>query len=78
MNNYTCVCKVLLLCSVMSAVPVPSKNCLERSDNITYSSVLNGCVTEHRQAVTHSACAELSVEMDQLGKIFIVSTKYRD
>ena len=36
-----CVCKkVLLLCSVMSAVPVPSKNCLEKLDDFRHSGVL--------------------------------------
>jgi hypothetical protein len=41
-----CVClgerKLHLLCSVMSAVPVPSKNSLEMIDDIMYSGVLCG------------------------------------
>jgi hypothetical protein len=39
-----CVCagerKMLLLCSVMSADPVPSKKCLERLDDFRYSGVV--------------------------------------
>jgi hypothetical protein len=35
-----------------------------------------GCINEHKQAVPHSVCAERSVELDQLGKMFIFSTIY--
>jgi len=34
--------KVLLLCSVMSAVPVPSKNSLENLDDFRYNGLLGG------------------------------------
>ena len=52
--SYMCVCeqgerKGLLLCSVMTAVTVPSKTCLDRAV------CCEGCITEHKQAVPHSA-----------------------
>ena len=52
-----CVCvrvgegKVLLLCSVMSAIPVPSKNFLESLDDLGTVACCEGCITEHKQAV---------------------------
>jgi len=55
-----CVCvfvgegKVLLLCSVMSAIPVPSKNFLESSDDLGTVVWCEGCIPEHKQAVPHS------------------------
>jgi hypothetical protein len=43
-HSYMCVCageiKVLLLRSVMSAVPVPSKNSLKKVEDFSYSGLL--------------------------------------
>jgi len=77
-----CVCagerKVLLLCSVMSAVPLTSKNCLEYQTILGTVLCCEGCVTEHKQAVPHSVCAERYLELGVQGKIFLFSTKYRE
>ena len=40
--------KVLMLCSVMSAVPGLSKKCLEMLDNFSYSFEVWGCKTDHK------------------------------
>jgi hypothetical protein len=57
---------VLLLCSVTSAVPVPSENSLGAAV------CCEGCITEYKQAVPHSVCAERFLELYQLVNIFIV------
>ena len=46
--------KVLLLCSVMSAIPVPSKNFLESLGDLGTVACCEGCISEHKQAVPHS------------------------
>jgi hypothetical protein len=45
---------VLLLCSVMSAIPVPWKNFLESLDDLGTVACCEGCISEHKQAVPHS------------------------
>ena len=79
---FLCVCagerKVLLLCSVMSAVTFTSKNCLECQTILGTDLCCEGCVTEHKQAVPHTVCVERYLELDVLGKIFLFSTIYRE
>ena len=70
--NYMCVCvwagerKGLLLCSVMTAVTVPSKNCLGTAV------CCESCITEIKQAVHAVYVQSGLLELDQLVKMFIV------
>jgi hypothetical protein len=50
----------------MSAVTVPSKNCLEMLDD--FMVCCECCITEHEQAVPHSVCAEPSFRTRSTGK----------
>jgi len=71
-----CVCereivgwkKALLLCSVMSAVPGPSKNSLETLDNFVTAVCCKGCITQRKQPVPHSVCAEQSLRLGSTGQ----------
>ena len=68
--NYMCVWagerKGLLLCSVMTAVTVTSKNCLGTAV------CCEGCKTEFKQAVHTVYVQNDLLELDQLVKMFIV------
>jgi hypothetical protein len=70
MFNYTRVFakKVLLLCSVMSSVPVPQKDCLEKLTTLGTAVCCEGCIIEHNQAVPHSVCAERSFSTTSTGQ----------
>ena len=59
---------MLLLCCVISAVPILSKNFLGMLDAFTYSGVVWGCITDHKQAVPHSVCAERSLRARSTGQ----------
>ena len=56
---------MLLLCSVMPAVPVPSKNCLEYNTIFFTAVRCGGCITEHKQAVPHSVCVCVCVHAER-------------
>jgi hypothetical protein len=60
---------VLLLRSVMSAVPGLSKNCLECQTILGTAVCCEGCVTAHKQAVPHCVCAERSVRTVSTGQV---------
>ena len=82
--NYMCVCvfvcrrnKVLLLCSVMSGFAVPSENSSEYQTIFDTAVWCQGCINYHKQEVKQWVCQSDSSELDQLGKIFMVSTNYR-
>ena len=65
---------MLLLCSVMSAVPVTSKNWFDLLDFLGTTVGSECCIIEHKQAVPHSVCAERSFRAGSIGQD-IVSTK---
>ena len=60
---------MFLLCSVISAFPSLSKNCLQMLDTFRYSYVVCGdCITDHKQAVPHSVCVEWSFRTTSNGQ----------
>jgi len=59
---------VLLLCSVMLAVTVSSKNSIERLDDFRYRVCREGCITKYKQALPHSICAEISFILGSTGQ----------
>jgi len=50
--------KALLLCSVMSAVLVPSRNSYGNLEDLGTPVCRECCITEHKQAVPTNVCAE--------------------
>ena len=59
---------MLLLCSVMSAVSVSSKNSLEMLDDFRHSGVVWGCISAHKQKIGHIVCAEGSFRTRSTGQ----------